>query len=419
VFGLAKFPVSMVVTATPPKVALLGFMACTAALVAVAASPFTQSSNALYYISLLNAVPQAGAYPAVTKLVCASFDPDQRADVFALISLGSRAGSVAVSVVMGEVLRRSNDWRVAVQVAPLAVLGAMALVILSGQTKPKSPSSLSSIGGQTLAPLSPMSPCSPSSPRAGSSFDAAAPLGVRLGRLACNPRFWLVNVGSAMLLISKGFETHAVRYISDLCEAAHAASCAPGETCLCKSYAPQVTACLSLGIVASLLLGSFVWGKLTAKAPRAAFIVFLCALNLVAALLFYGATVATLTHGVPPLGPESPEWQTLTGLGVGLFCIGLSAGYPFYMPQSLFAVEFGDRDAATVVGCGECLQSVFAYAFICTAQRCVCECSSVWVLATNMFAYFSSSCRAISIKSYANSLSFSLPSSLVLVSGMQ
>ena len=369
----------MIVTATPPKVALLGFMACTAAFVAVAASPFTQSSDALYYISLLNAVPQAGAYPAVTKLVCASFDPDQRADVFALVSLGSRAGSVAVSVVMGEVLRRSNDWRVAVQVAPLAVLGAMALVVLSSQRKPKSPSSLSSsTGGQSLAPLSPMSPCSPSSSRAGSSFDAAAPLGVRLGRLACNPRFWLVNMGSAMLLISKGFETHAVRYISDLCEAAHASSCAPGETgesCLCKGYAPQVTACLSLGIVASLLLGSFVWGKLKAKAPRAAFIVFLCALNLVAALLLYGATVATLTHGSPPLGSESPEWQTLTGLGVGLFCIGLSAGYPFYMPQSLFAVEFGDRDAATVVGCGECLQSVFAYAFICTAQRCDAPCT--------------------------------------------
>jgi sugar phosphate permease len=338
-------------------------MACTAALVALAASPLTHSSDALYYIALLNAVPQAGAYPAVTKLVCASFEPDQRADVFALVSLGSRAGSVAVSLVIGEVLRRSNDWRVAVRVAPLAVLGAMALVALAGNPSPSA--------SRALAPTSPRSASSSGSPRAGSSSLElpAEPFVVRLGRLACNPRFWLVNVGSAMLLISKGFETHAVSYISDVCEAAHAEACSPGASCVCKGYAPQVTACLSLGIVASLLLGSFVWGKLTTKAPRAAFIVLLCALNLAAALLLYAVTHATFTHGSPPLGPASPERHTLFTLGGGLFCIGLSAGYPFYMPQSLFAVEFGDRDAATVVGCGECLQSVFAYAFICTAQR--------------------------------------------------
>jgi len=40
------------------------------------------------------------------------------------------------------------------------------------------------------------------------------------------------------------------------------------------------------------------------------------------------------------------------------FCVGLSTGYCFYVPQSLFAIEFGGSDSATVVGCSELIQAV-------------------------------------------------------------
>jgi hypothetical protein len=66
---------------------------------------------------------------------------------------------------------------------------------------------------------------------------------------------------------------------------------------------------------------------------------------------------------------DDPSVQTLVKLSVMLFLLGFSAGYPFYVPQSMFAVEFGSSDAATVVGCGECVQSVAMAAFIVTAQR--------------------------------------------------
>jgi len=401
-FGLAKFPAGIIVNSAPPKAALLVFMVSTALIVTL----FSRSEGyeAMFVIALVNAIPQAGAYPAVTKLVCAGFAPQHHSSVFALVSIGSRVGQVAVSLVLGEVLRRSGDWRTAQQVAPVVVLSAALLVLLL--THGKLPNSKGSAGKKVGAKGATQSPTTAT----GEEGAGSDPLSVRLARLGCNPRFWLVNFSASMLLVSKGFDTYAVRFIADICDAAHPSKCklatpgaavisfaanATGATCLCKSYAPQVTAGVSLGIVTSLLFGSYVYERLRGghgRWLRALFIVSLCALNVfVAGLLYlYAGSVLSLdsSHNFgetnapysgtgslgegafrPLFGEEWQQGRTLCTLGVLLFFLGFSAGYPFYVPQSLFAVEFGAADAATVVGCGECLQSVFAAAFILTGQR--------------------------------------------------
>ena len=379
VFGLSKFPAAQLVNTMDGPNSLLLFMAATAAIVAFAST--VASTDAIYVVSLLNALPQAGAYPAVTKLVCAGFNPEQRASVFALISIGSRLGQVAVSLVLGEVLRMSNsgegaaaeaDWRTAVRVAPCVVLAAMGLLFALSR-------GISSGLVLRPSPRDPDSalPHSPKSPRsiAPSPQASLEPLSLRLWRLATTPRFWFVNLSAAMLLISKGFDMYAVRFISNVCEGVHAKDCQ--DQCMCKDFAPQITAGVSLGIVASLLVGSLIWERLTKKL-RAVFIVALCALNVAvaASMLFFSIRVlgSVATSGGVLLGGSLEEAQysqrhTLALVGTLLFLLGFSSGYPFYVPQSLFAVEFGSRDAATVVGCGECVQSVLAAAFIVTAQH--------------------------------------------------
>ena len=93
-FGIAKFPAGILVNSVSPKQALLAFMAATSAVVFVYGSSWCDSYDKMFVVALLNAIPQAGAYPAATKLVCAGFAPDQHPRVFALISIGSRVGQV-------------------------------------------------------------------------------------------------------------------------------------------------------------------------------------------------------------------------------------------------------------------------------------------------------------------------------------
>jgi len=376
-FGLSKFPTGVLVNYVSPRAAVLMFMAMTAAAVALAS--FAQSYEQIWWIALLNAIPQAGAYPAVTKLVCASFEPSQHESVFAMISIGSRAGQVAVSLVLGEVLRWYSDWRVAISVAPFAVLISMLLLIVltrkgkeasPGKASRASPRGFSSPGfdsGSKEDGEGPVCANRSASSAPEDSGDPSSDLGLsaRLARLVSNPRFWLVNTSASMLLISKGFDTFAVRYLTDLCEHAHLA-CASGMSCNCKAYAPQVTAGVSLGIVISLVFGSFVYERLKSTGPRAMFIVFLCTLNLVVAVTLWRYTVLVFSHEP---GSFEHELVTLGVVALLLFLLGFAAGYPFYIPQSLFAVEFGAGDAATVVGCGECIQGIFGAVFTDRAQR--------------------------------------------------
>lgn len=361
-FGLSKFPAGILVNNVSPKWALLSFMALTSLVVFAFASGWSDSYDKMFFIALINAIPQAGAYPAATKLVCAGFSPEQHSSVFAFISIGSRVGQLLVAVVLGEVLRRTGDWRAAVRFASVVVLGCIGLVLFltTGSGSGSGPGSPRAVSPSRKAPK------------------VAEPLSTRLKRLLMNPRFWLVNLASAMLLISKGFDTYAVRYITDVCKAAHPAQCAAAAnaaSCQCRAYAPQVTAGVSLGIVISLLFGSWVYERLkSGRGLRAVFIVSLCALNLAAASCFFLFTRSVLGTGADlaaDVAATDGSGVTLGKMGVLLFLLGFSAGYPFYVPQSMFAVEFGSSDAATVVGCGECVQSVAMASFIVTAERWV------------------------------------------------
>merc|ERR1712224_327235 len=56
-------------------------------------------------------------------------------------------------------------------------------------------------------------------------------------------------------------------------------------------------------------------------------------------------------------------------VGFLLLCIGFGAGYPFYIPQSIFALEIGGKDSAMVVGCGELMQAFVAATFALAGGR--------------------------------------------------
>merc|ERR1712194_281392 len=81
----------------------------------------------------------------------------------------------------------------------------------------------------------------------------------------------------------------------------------------------------------------------------------MCFLNVVTSLTMCAVTWYLETGE----GPIKMSAHTATAACTLLFfMLGFSAGYPFYMPQSLFAIAFGGSDSATVVGCSELVQAM-------------------------------------------------------------
>lgn len=342
-FGVSKMFVGVFVSAiSDPKQTLLLFMIMSAILVALAASPFTKSVKMLKILAVLNAFPQAGAYPAVAKLVCSSYQKYHHSTVFSYISIGSRFGQVLVTIVLGEVLRRYGDWRIAVAIAPAAVILASIAVLLFVKNIEDAPN-----GDEA--------------PKKSNT-----PMTQQAQEILLSARFWTLNLSSAILLISKGFDSYAVSWAKEICVTQFKTAC-KGQACMCVGYGVSVTSALGLGIIASLFAGAFISEKLS-RTSRAIFVVVLTGANAIVCFLLYQFTVSSqLNATLAATESDNDQIATLAVIGSLLFALGFSSGYPFYVPQALFAVEFGSDKVATVVGLGECVQSLVAALFLKTA----------------------------------------------------
>ena len=71
-------------------------------------------------------------------------------------------------------------------------------------------------------------------------------------------------------------------------------------------------------------------------------VVVLCGLNCCCSVMIFGLTYYLETGGV-----MSDTLSSLACSGL-FFSLGFTAGYCFYVPQSLYAMEFGGADSGTV-----------------------------------------------------------------------
>merc|ERR1711971_824828 len=92
-------------------------------------------------VSVVNSLPQAAGYPAVAKLAYEYFEPHLYGKAFSVISMGSRLGSFASSLVIGAAIH-DMGWRGATAVAPLptlAVLGFSMIALRKANGKASTP----------------------------------------------------------------------------------------------------------------------------------------------------------------------------------------------------------------------------------------------------------------------------------------
>jgi len=158
----------------------------------------------------------------------------------------------------------------------------------------------------------------------------------KLTWIAGDGQFWRVSIASACLLVSKGFEAIAPLYISSVLK-------------LSPSSSAMLVAAIPAGLVVSVLWGASYIDRME-QTRKSAWMVSLCCLNICTCSIICGLTWYLESGG---------ECNTVIAIIICMvmfFSLGFSAGYCFYVPQSIYAIEFGGADSATVIGCSELIQ---------------------------------------------------------------
>lgn len=347
-FGIGKVASGVIIDKIDTKMGLYVSAMLTSALVLAFAS--CTSYSQMLVVSVLNSFPQAAGYPAVAKLAYEYIDPQFYGKAFSVISMGSRLGSLTSSLLIGAAIGQFG-WRGATRLAPLVTLTVffISLVLL----RRIRPVHLSANGANTKPGQQPCDTPEECSANV-STFS-------KFQRVVTNKQWWVVNLASSFLLVSKGFEAYAAVYLGQLLK-------------LSASASGMIISAIPGGIVLSLIVGGSYLETLPLR-RKAAWTIALCVVNFVSL-----AMLATLTFAIELSGTNNAAADSIFALlvadGTGatshttttlvsglLFLMGFGAGYPFYIPQSIFALELGGKDSAMVVGCGELMQALVAASF--------------------------------------------------------
>jgi len=315
-FGVAKVCTGLLVDLFEARIMTYGFMLATALV--VFSFSLAESYEAMLVLGFLNSLPQAGGYPALNKIVYEYLPPERYSEAIAAISIGSRVGSSGSYLIFGACLRYFT-WRQTIMVAPVLVLLTMALssLVLYSQAEPIRKGAQAGATGTK-----------------GSGRSALQ----KLRWIAGSLQFWKVSFASACLLVTKGFEAIAPLFITAVLKLSPASSA-------------MMVAAIPAGLVVSVMVGASYIDKLPLNQKSSA-VISLCTLNFMTSAL-----MCTLTWYIETNGSLHADVATFLCTGL-FFVLGFSAGYSFYVPQSIFAIDFGGEDSATVVGCSELIQAV-------------------------------------------------------------
>lgn len=320
-FGVAKVVTGLLVDKFESRTITYIFMLATA--ITVFGFSFSESYEAMLFLGFLNAIPQAGGYPALNKIVYDTLPPEQYGQAIAAISIGSRVGASGSYLIFGACLKYFS-WRQTVRIAPLIVLMAMVIssMVLFKKNKYKETQKNSDRKEEE-------------NEKGTVAIQRSIPQ--KLAWIAGDSQFWRVSIASACLLVSKGFEAIAPLYISSVLK-------------LSPSASAMLVAAIPAGLVASVVWGASYVDRLEPD-RKSAWMVSLCCVNILTCSIICGLTWYLENGG------ECEIFTAVVTCMVMFFSLGFSAGYCFYVPQSIYAIEFGGADSATVIGCSELIQA--------------------------------------------------------------
>jgi len=332
-FGIGKVVSGVLVDRFNAKYCLWFFMILSAAM--VLCFSYATSNATMTWLVIPNALAQAGGYPALAKMTYEWFNPNQYGRVFMFISLGSRIGSFSSAIILGAFLESvTKRWDHTVRIAPIMFGIAFVLSIPFLRSEFVADQYVEYVDSRKDATRTPKD----------EPFDFRKLL-LKFKRILSNRRFWLVSVGSACLLMSKAFESFVALYVGDVLQTS-------------SGTAGMLSGLVPAGLVTSLLVGGLLFENMPME-RRFKWTLVMCLVNIAASVAILIFTWHVETKG---FGDNYSLYVVICALL--LFILGFGVGYPFYIPQSVFAARFGGEDTATVNGWAECVQAAWISVFV-------------------------------------------------------
>ncbi|MDD5627537.1 MAG: MFS transporter [Elusimicrobia bacterium] len=284
------------------RVFLLALLITAASACALGAASRFAAFAALNFTMLFAA---AAGWPAMAQLISAWYPPQEYGRVWGVVSTSSRLSSVLSALFLGALLARlawpSLFWAAG---ALTAAAAAVLCVFLKGRP--------ADVG--LAAPAA-----------SGARPPDSAGLGAALRGFAASGRFWLICVSIMCTTVLMEVIGFLPLYLKE-------------NFGVSASAAATAAAVFPAGCFAALLLGGFVYDRVTRRGR-----VFL----LGGMLLLSCASLAALL-ALTRLPTGSPA--SFAAAVAILFVYGLSVAPAYYLPMSVFSVEFGGRHCGVLIG---------------------------------------------------------------------
>ncbi len=252
----------------------------------------------------------AAGWPAMSKLIAAWYEPDRYGKVWGVISTSSRLSSVLSTLLLGTLLLRMSWPRIFLAAGTLT--GAVAALIFAFLK-----------GRPADAGLPPPRACV-DGPAAPHTLDDAG-LKVALRHFARSGRVWLMCVSIMCTTVLMEIIGFLPLYLKETL------AISPAQAATASSVFPA-------GCFAALLAGGFVYDRVSrrGRAPLLGGMLALAALCL----------AALLAMGRVPLAPAT----AFAAPAVVLFLYGLTVAPAYYLPMSVFSIEFGGKHCGVLIG---------------------------------------------------------------------
>ena len=276
----------------------------------------TLSTNSAFFaLFFLTLFAKSAGWPSMANIIRVWFTHAKHGRIWGGISTSSRASSVATTLLLSSLLLVMS-WRGLFFIA--AIIALICALILPKYLKSTRTDSgeLSDESEQTMNTLSAWANTHPLN---GVETSAAILFFIK------SPRFWLISLGVASLAVLFEFQVFIPIYLSETFN-------------LMPAEAGLASAAFPLGCLVAVFTGGFVYDKLSKKN-----IMFVMGGMLVLAI----SCLLSLRY----LG--SIEWgvQLELVLTIGLiFTFGFAISPAYYLPMSVFSIDFGGKHCGLLVG---------------------------------------------------------------------
>jgi len=282
------------------------------AITAAAACAFAIAGGfALFcFLNFTMLLAAAAGWPAMSKLIAAWYEPNRYGKVWGVISTSSRLSSVLSTLLLGTLLLWMS-WPLVFLAAGTLTAAVAALIFAFLKGRPADaglPPSVALADG--TAPRHPLD---------------NAGLREALLHFARSGRVWLMCVSIICTTVLMEFIGFLPLYLKETLKIS------PAQAAMASSVFPA-------GCLVALIAGGYAYDKVSRKGrvPLLGGLLALCALCLV--VLF--------AMGRIPLAPATAFAAT----AVVLFLYGLNVAPAYYLPMSVFSIEFGGKHCGVLIG---------------------------------------------------------------------